>query len=283
MVTLTQALARQFPCFGDCHATLSREQRTRAIDAIYHCDDALRGWGYEPLYDIDGDRLWRDAQAAGDATYRGVAVRFGECIYRRLLGGMLHECLHALFGDPSRANYGIPFGLPYGVPVDVPERDEEAYLAPHNFAEACAFVGVSVLGAKFGIDWPALNAREYGTFCFKGGNALVQVPRGYRAVAHLDPVHHEHRYLRRARAIEEDARKHLADGNVLADLVARLDAAAARGKATRREVYRSSSEVADIKPTRVGANDPCLCGSGEKAKRCHGTAHTVALTARASR
>ncbi len=269
MLSLVDALARQHPCFGDCHKTLTVDQRRRAVVAIYHCDDALRGWGYTPIYDIHGDRLWREAQAKGDPAYRGVAVRFGECIYRRLVGGMLHECLHALFGDTSKANYGMPFGLPYGVPNEVPESEEEAYLAPHNFGEACAFVGVNILGARFGIDWPALNARDYGTFCFRGGNALVPPPLGFRAVAHLDAVHHRERYLRRAHALEAEARAHLDEARVN-ELKARLDEAAARGRATRTAKYAPPEAVAKITPVKVGRNDPCPCASGQKVKQCCG-------------
>jgi hypothetical protein len=270
MVSIAEALSRQYPCFGDCHTTLTFEQRRRAVEAIYHCDDALRGWGYTPLYDINGDRLWREAQQKNDPAYRGVAVRFGECIYRRLVGSMLHEVLHALHGDTTQANYGLLFGLPYGVPSSVPEAEEEAFIAPHNFNEACAFVGVCVLGrARFGIDWPALNAREWGTFCFKGGNALVQVPKGYRAVAHIDPKHHRDRYLVRARKLEEEAQTYL-DANRITELSARLDDAAARGKTTRETKYPSPDVVARVAPSKPGRNDPCPCGSGKKMKQCCG-------------
>ena len=134
------------PCACRCHETLSATDRTRGIAALYECDDALRGWGYAPIYELHGDALWRAAQARADPTYRGVAVRFGECIHRRLLVSMLHEILHASLGDPARANHGIPFGLPYGVPDSVAPSAEEAFGAPFNFAEARAFVGVWVLG-----------------------------------------------------------------------------------------------------------------------------------------
>jgi hypothetical protein len=270
MVTLAAALSRQYPCFGDCHTTLTFEQRRRAIETIYHCDDALRGWGYTPLYDLHGDRLWREAQQRNDSNYRGVAVRFGECIYRRLVGSMLHEVLHALHGDTTQANYGLLFGLPYGVPTSVSEAEEESFLAPHNFNEACAFVGVAILGrARFGIDWPALNAREWGTFCFKGGNALVQVPKGYRAVAHIDPTHHRDRYLVRARRLEEDARSHLTPERVV-ELAARLDSAATIGRVARDSKYPSSDVVARVAPMKPGRNDPCPCASGKKVKQCCG-------------
>ena len=85
-----------------------------------HLDDALRGWDYKPIYDVHGDLLFRQAKERGDESYRGVAVRFGECIYRRLVGSLVHECLHAVFGDVTKANYGVLFGLPYGVPIAVP-------------------------------------------------------------------------------------------------------------------------------------------------------------------
>jgi hypothetical protein len=270
MLTLLDALHRQHPCYGDCHHTLTLEQRTRAIGTLYHLDDALRGWGYVPIYEIHGDLLWRQAQQKGDPDYRGVAVRFGECIYRRLVGAMLHEALHASFGDPGKANYGIPFGLPYGVPEAIPEREEEAYLAPFNFGEARAFVGVSVLGAeRFGIDWPALNAREWGTYGFTRGNALVQVPAGYRAVAHIDAVHHHTRYIGRARKLEDEARAWFTPEN-LAHLVQGLDSAAARGRTTRPRPYPPAERLAALPPEKVGRNDPCPCASGRRVKVCCG-------------
>lgn len=270
VLSLIDALERQHPCFGDCHTTLSLEQRTRAIEALYHLDDALRGWGYIPIYDIHGDRLWREAQQNGDPAYMGVAVRFGECIYRRLVGAMMHEALHATFGEPGKANYGIPFGLPYGVPESIPERDEESYLARFNFGEARAFVGVDQLGpARFGIDWPALNAREWGTYCFPGGNALIVVPRGYRAVAHIDAEHHHHRYITRARKLEDEARAWFTADN-LASLVRDLDEAAARGRATRARTYPPASRLASVRPEKVGPNDPCPCASGKRVKACCG-------------
>jgi hypothetical protein len=270
MLSLIDALERQHPCYGDCHHTLTAQQRTRAVEALFHLDDALRGWGYTPIYDIHGDRLWREAQQRGDSSYRGVAVRFGECIYRRLVGAMLHEVLHASFGDTGLANYGIPFGLPYGVPEVVPESAEEDYLARFNFGEARAFVGVRVLGpARFGIDWPALNAREWGTYCFKGGNALVRGPLGYRAVAHLDAEHHRDRYMSRARALEGEALAWFTPENA-ARVVGGMDEAAGRGRASRSRAYPPAARLAAVRPEKVGRNDPCPCASGKKVKACCG-------------
>jgi hypothetical protein len=270
MLTLLDALARQHPCYGDCHRVLSVEQRTRAVEAIFHLDDALRGWGYVPIYDIHGDVLWREAQQRNDPSYRGIAVRFGECIYLRLVGAMIHEALHASFGDTTKANYGMPFGLPYGVPEDVHERDEEAYLAPFNFSEARAFVGVWLVApTRFGIEWRVLNAREWGTYCFKGGNALVRVPKGYRAVAHIDAEHHHERYVVRARKIENEARAWLTPES-LGRVLAGIDEAAARGKRSRPREYAAAVSFARIAPVKIGRNDACPCASGKKVKACCG-------------
>jgi hypothetical protein len=275
MLTLGDALlsARICPCA--CHATLSREERAAGVRALYHCDDALRGWGYAPIYELHGDALWREAQVRetqrdGESCYRGVAVRFGECVYRRLLGSMLHECIHASVGDVTKANYGIPFGLPYGVPTSVPPSEEEAFLAPFNFGEARAFVGVWILGrALFGIDWDLRTARDVGTYGFVGGNALVPAHRGYRAIAHLDRTHHTDRYYTRARKLETEARDWFTAESVNA-MIARLSEAAAKGRASRAKQWPDPDAVARLAPKKVGRNEPCTCGSGRKVKQCCG-------------
>jgi hypothetical protein len=272
MLTLGDALlsARTCPCA--CHATLSRDERAAGVRALYHSDDALRGWGFTPIYELHGDALWREAQAKGDPTYRGVAVRFGECIYRRLLGSMLHECIHASVGDVTKANYGIPFGLPYGVPEGLPPSEEEAFLMPHNFAEARAFVGVWILGrALFGIDWDLRTARDVGTYGFVGGNALVPAMRGYRAVAHIDRTHHPERYYARARKLEDEARAWFDAANLNA-MIAALHAAAAKGRSSRPKQWPDPDVVAQLAPKKVGRNEPCTCGSGKKVKQCCGDA-----------
>ena len=270
MTTVADALMTQRPCQWDCHRTLTATERARAVEAIYVCDDALRGWGYTPLYELHGDRLWREAQRKNDASYRGVAVRFGECIFRRLVGSIIHEALHASFGDPSKANYGMPFGLPYGVPRELPERDEETYLAPFNFCEARAFVGVWLVASqRFQITWDVRTARDVGTYCFRGGNALVPVPAGFRSVAHIDPVHHADRYFPRARRLEDEARAWLTAERI-ASILAGIDAAAARGRASRPRPYPTPDQVARVRPEKLGRNDPCPCGSARKVKACCG-------------
>jgi hypothetical protein len=235
-LNLVEALGKQRACGCDCHRLLSVEDRTRGIEALYVCDDVLRGFGYEPVYDLEGDALFRQAQQRCNPSDRRVAVRFGECVYKRLLGSMLHEILHALHGDPTRANYGIPFGLPYGVPADVAPSDEERFLQPFNEGEARAFVGVWILGKElFGIDWNLRTARDVGTYVFLGGNALVSVPKGFRPVAHLDRRHHEQRYYARARALEDAAREALSRPEVLAGLVSRVRAAEEKGRAAGKK------------------------------------------------
>ena len=270
MLSLIDALSRPHPCHDGCFRVLELGQRTRAITALYTLDDALRGHGYSPIYDLHGDLLWREAQRRADPSYRGVAVRFGECIYRRLLGAMLHEVIHASLGDPSKANYGIPFGLPYAVPEHVAPRDEAAYLEPFNFDEARAFIGIWIIGpARFGIDWRTLNARDWGTYGFVGGNALLPAPRGHRSVGHVDAEHHAARYHARAQVLEERAREWM-QGERLQSLIARIDEAAARGRATRARAYPPPEQLACLEPRDVGRNDPCPCASGKKVKACCG-------------
>jgi len=268
MLALVPALEKQRPCNCACHKTLSAADRTRGIEALFVLDDALRGWGYRPNYELHGDALWREAQKKNDPTYMDVAVRFGECMYKRLLGSMLHECLHAVCGEAGRPNYGIPFGLPYGLPHEIPTSEEEAYLRTFNFGEARAFVGVWILGkAMFGIDWNMRTARDVGTYGFHGGNALVPVPSGFRPIAHLDRTHHADRYYLKARAIEEEARAWFTGENV-AMVKARILSAAEPGKKSRSRAYPDPKEIARRPPNKIGRNEPCVCGSNLKWKDC---------------
>jgi hypothetical protein len=267
--------ARACPC--DCFATLSLEERVAGIRAVYKLDDALRGWNFTPLYDVHGDRLWREAQQRNDGTYRGVAVRFGECIYRRLVGSMIHECIHAVCGDVAKPNYGILFGLPYAVPQDVPEKDEEAFLEAFNFGEARAWVGVWIVGRRaFGLDWDLRTARDVGTYAFVNGNALVPAIAGYRAVAHIDRQHHPERYYTRARKLEERARAWFDGEGNLDEVIRRIDEAAAIGEQTRPRKYPDPSVVAALPPKKIGRNEPCICGSGNKFKDCCATRDSLA-------
>jgi hypothetical protein len=237
-------------------------------------DDALRGFGYRPNYEQHGDLLFRQAQQRNDPTSRAVAPRFGECVYRRLVGSMLHETLHACFGDVTKANFGILWGLPYGVPEEVPEADEEVFLAPFNFGEARSWVGVWLLGREmFAIDWDVRTARDIGTYCFKGGNALNKPLPGYRAVAHIDRVHHAERYYARGRKLEEDARAFFTP-EATAELVDRIRTAAAKGERSRSEKYAAPEVWACTPPNKIERNEPCTCGSNKKYKTCCGPGGT---------
>lgn len=269
MLNLVDALTTHRVCPCDCDATLPLGERTKGIAAVYRLDDALRGWGYAPIYDAHGDRLWREAQQRNDPAYRGVAVRFDECIYKRLVGSMLHECIHAVCGDVAQANYGILFGLPYGVPAEIPEREEESYLDHFNFGEARAWVGVWIVGRRmFDLDWDLRTARDVGTYCFPGGNALVPPVKGYRAVAHVDRQHHPERYYAKGRRLEERARAWFAEPENLASVVSRIEEAAAVGEKKRPRKYPDPASVARIGPKKIGRNEPCVCGSAKKYKDC---------------
>jgi hypothetical protein len=264
---LVAALSRPLPCACDCFATLSLDERTAGIAAIYRFDDAMHGWGYQPIYEIGADRLYREAQRRNDASYRGIAVRDEACIYRRLVGFAVHELIHALEGDVAQANYGIPFGAPYGVPASLAPSDEKSWLDRYNRGEARAWLGVAPLAkALYDIEWTVRTARDVGTYGFAGGNALVDVPAGFRAVPHYDRVHHAARYYALARKLEDAERGYFTDEK-LADMRARIEAAEALGR--RRNLHRPPPrELAAIAPQQIGRNDPCACGSGKKAKHC---------------
>ncbi len=259
-------------CLCDCHRALAEPARAQGIRALYRFDDAMRGWGYHPVYVLAATSLFRAQQAAGDPAYRGVAVGDSACSYGRLLGFALHEALHALMGDVSQANYGTPLGAPYGVPREVePDRAaEQACLDPFNFQEAVAFVGVGPLArALFDIDWALYTVMDVGTYGFVGGNAVVPVPAGFRPVVHIDSHHDPEGYRARARPLEARARDWLTPDK-LAELVARFSAAEAVGAGRRGAAWPDPARFVKLSPRNLSRNDPCLCGSGKKVKACHG-------------
>ena len=123
----------------------------------------------------------------------------------------------------------------------------------------------------FQIEWQLLPAREVGTYGFVGGNAVVDVPAGYRRVPHFDHQHHTRRYLALARTLEEEALAWFSDDR-LDEIAAKFDAAEAIGRAQRPEKFPSAKEVARLRPRKPGRNDLCVCGSMRKWKQCCGAA-----------
>ena len=267
---VVDALSSPYPCQCECHETLSLEQRTRSIEALYRFDDTMRGWGYTCLWDLAAPALWRAAQKQNDDTYRYVAVRDEACVYRRLLGFAMHELIHALTGDVTKANYGIPFGMPYGVPVSLPPIEEAACVRPFNESEARAWVGIAPLAERlYGVDWPLRTARDVGTYGFYGGNALVEVPPGFRPVPHYDRKEHPTRYYALARRIEDEARAWFTKERI-EELVVRVQAAEELGRKRRPVKFPPAKALALLRPKKLGRNDLCPCGTGEKWKRCCG-------------
>ena len=266
--TLLDVFARPLPCACQCHQVFSVEQRERSIAALFRFDDAMRGWGYEPIYDLAADGLYRAARMKNDVGYRGIAVRDDACSFRRLVGFAAHELIHALHGDVTKANYGIPFAAPYGVPIDVAPKEEAAFLAPFNRSEARAFLFATPFAAAlWGIDYDVLTARDVGTYGFVGGNALSAVPPGNRPVAHWDRHHHTDVYYRLAQRLQnEEAGWFTAERT--AELVARVEEAEKFGAAKRKAAWPSPARFADLAPRLPGRNDLCVCGSGKKAKKC---------------
>jgi hypothetical protein len=240
-----------------------------SVEAMYRFDDAIRGWGYQPMYELAADRVYRLVQQRNDPTFRGIPVRDSACVHRRLVGFAVHEIIHAALGDTTKANYGIPWGAPYGVPEEVPLGEEAEFLAPFNRDEAMAFVGVRAISeALFGITWSVYTARDVGTYGFAGGNAVVPAALGFRPVPHWDREHHRAAYYERARALEAEARAALTKSKV-ADICARFEDAAAKGHARAKPRPRPA-DVARIAPSMPGRNDLCLCGSAKKYKKCCG-------------
>jgi hypothetical protein len=267
-LTIVDALSSPYPCGCDCFHTLTVDERVQGVRALYRFDDALRGWGYQPVYELAGDVLYRKAQAAADPSYRGITMRDDACVYRRMVGYAVHELIHALEGDPTKANYGIPWGAPYSVPVDLPEGEEAAFMHPHNVGEARAFVGLGAVAmALFGVDWGVYTARDVGTYGFAGGNAIVPAPRGFRQMPHWDCVHHPREYYARARALEEAERGYFTDGK-LREYAERFAVAEERGRKLRKVKLPPPESLARLPPRLPGRNDACICGSGEKFKKC---------------
>jgi hypothetical protein len=266
--TVVDAVKLPLPCACRCHDVLDLEERSAGIAALYRFDDAMRGWGQTVIWDLAAPTLWRVQQQLGEV--RWVAVRDGPCIHSRLLGYCVHELIHAMCGDPTVPNYGTPVGLPYGVPESVPPSEEAAFLHPFNQNEARAWVGLAPVAYRlFRIEWTLLPAREVGTYGFAGGNALVDVPPGYRRVAHYDHNHHTRRYMALARAIEDEARGWFTEAK-LDEIAARFTEAETRGRALRPSAYPSPREIARLKPKKPGRNDLCVCGSMRKWKQCCG-------------
>ena len=246
------------------------DAREAGVRALYVLDDALRGWGYRVTYELHGDALFKESQKKNDLTSRLVSPRFGECIYRRLVGSMLHETLHACFGDPTQSNYGMQWLLPYRVPESVKESDEEDYLRPFNFGEARAWVGVWILGrAMFGIEWNVRTARDIGTYAFVGGNALNPPVPGYRSIAHIDRNHHAERYYVKGRKLEEEARAWLTPEHVR-ETIEKIRIAALIGEKSRNERYAEPAVVARWPAKKIERNEACVCGSAKKYKTCCG-------------
>jgi len=266
--TVVDAVKSPYPCPCACHERLSLDERAAGIEALYRFDDAMRGWGQTVIWDLAAPTMWKLQKELGEVKW--VVVRESGCIHARLLGLCVHELIHAINGDPTLPNYGTPTGLPYGVPESVEPADEATYLHRFNEHEARAWVGIEAVGYRlFGVEWSLLPARDVGTYGFVGGNAIVDVPAGYRPVAHWDDTHHTQRYYALARKLEAEARDWFTPSK-LDEIAARFEAAEAIGRASRPAKFPSAREVARIRPQKPGRNDLCVCGSMRKWKQCCG-------------
>jgi hypothetical protein len=266
--TVVDAVKSPYPCPCACHERLSLDERAAGIEALYRFDDAMRGWGQTVIWDLAAPTLWKVQKHVENAKW--VIVRENGCIHARLLGFCIHELIHAINGDPTAPNYGMPLGVPYGVPESVDRADEATYLHRFNEYEARAWVGLEAVAYRlFQIEWTVLPARDVGTYGFAGGNAIVDVPAGYRAVPHYDDSHQPQRYYALARKLEAEARDWFTPAK-LDEIAALFEAAEAIGRASRPTKFPAPREVARIRPQKPGRNDLCVCGSMRKWKHCCG-------------
>lgn len=265
--TVVDAVRSPYPCPCECHTRLTLDERVAGIQALYRFDDAMRGWGQTVVWDL-APAMWRVQQELGAVKW--VCVRENGCLFARLLGFCVHETIHAYCGDATAPNYGVPVGLPYGVPEHVPITEEAAFLDAFNLHEARAYVGIAAVAYRlFGIEWQTLPARDVGTYGFAGGSALVDVPTGFRRVAHYDRSAHPRRYYALAHKLEAEARDWFTPER-LDDIAARFEAAEAIGRDQRPFAFPTAREMARVQPKRPGRNDLCACGSMQKWKQCCG-------------
>jgi len=266
--TVVDAVTSPFPCACNCYDQLTLDQRAEGIAALYRFDDAMRGWGQTVIWDLAASKLFLIQRQLGEVKW--VAVRDTGCIYARLVGFCVHELIHAVNGDPRAANYGVPLGVPYGVPAALPIADEAAFLLRYNEHEARAWAGLAHVAYRlFGIAWEIYPAREIGTYGFVGGDAICDVPAGYRPVPHYDRTLHPRRYAALGQKLEDDARAWFTAERLDA-IAAQFEAAEAIGRAQRPREFPHPREVARHKPRVPGRNDLCMCGSMKKYKQCCG-------------
>ena len=100
-----------------------------------------------------------------------------------------------------------------------------------------------------------LPARDVGTYGFPGGNALVDVPAGYRKIAHYDSGHHQRRYYALARNLEAEARDWFTAGE-LDEIAARFEAAEAIGRTQRPASVPVAARDGADPPEEAGAQRP---------------------------
>ena len=285
--TVVDALSSAVPVRAATASTRSPSTSARqGIEAMFRFDDALRGWGYQPIYELGRRRaLPRGAARRPIPSYRGIAVRDDACVYRRLVGFAVHELIHALDGDATQANYGIPFGAALRRAARrSPTGDEAAYLASVQRRRGARLgrrraAGRSALRHRLGASTPrATSAPTASPAATPSSTAPPRLPPG----AALGSRSTIRALLRAARARSKTTSAPTSPTTSCADCVTRFDAAEARGRKPAQG-RRARRRRAGAHPAALpGRNDPCLCGSGKKYKKCcaarYGAASATATT-----
>jgi len=251
MLTLGRRAPPPRRCHGDCHTTLTVEQRTRAVEASYVLDDASPGLGIHALYEIHGDVLWQEAQQRGDPGLPGRRRSLRRVRLSPARGAMIHEAIHASFGDTTKANYGVPFGLPYGCP----RRSRSGRGGVPRAVQLRRGARVRRRGdPRTGALRPRLacpqrasvgHVRLHGAMRWSGPPRLSS-RRAHRRGASPRPLHHA------CSTLEEEARAWLT-GERVEGVVGRIEEAAVRGRTTRPRPYPSAEQLAALPPQRWAA------------------------------
>ena len=230
----------------------------------------MRGWGQTVIWDLAAPTLWRLQQQLGErAVGRGARERLHPQPAARVLRPRADprdvrrsrgaELGHA--GRPAvrRARVGGA-GRRGGLPPPVqPARGARVGRARRGRATGCS-----------GSSGRCSRRATSGPTASPGGNALVDVPAGYRARAALRPRASHAGATTRSPASWRTRR---ATGSP-----PRSSTRSPRGsrpprrgaRARRPRAFPAPREVARMRPRKPGRNDLCVCGSMRKWKQCCG-------------
>ena len=271
MQTVVDALSSPYPCGCDCfHYAHRRRAHPRAsrrsIASTTRCAAGAisRSTSSPPTCSI-ARRKPKPIRSIAASRMRDDA-----CVYRRLVGFAVHELIHALEGDPTKANYGIPWGAPYNVPVDLPEGDEAAFLHPLQRRRGARLrrrcrPSPTRSSASTGASTPratsAPTASPAATRSSRRRAASARCRTGIASTTRAS-ITRVRAHSRRPSAATSPTRNYATTPPLRRRRGARSQSA--------QGPFPPPDKLARITPRLPGRNDACICGSGEKFKKCCG-------------